>query len=252
VLYCRTGRPKQKGAVPDAHVDAELLKDLSELPALLHAVESVEQTLRRVAGLCLRAVPGCLGSGVSLRAGTMWADVAVPDWLGAVDHDQYATGIGPCIDAVLTGSPTLVGDTAGEDRWGSFGAVAAQYGVRSLLAMPLGVRGRVVGALGLYAADPHVLDNVSTELTDVLAVQAGAALSNTEIVEANRRRAENLSAAMSSRAGIEQAKGLLMGREGCSPEEAFRLLQHTSQTQHVKLHEVAQRLLASARDERRP
>ncbi len=33
--------------MPDAHLDAELLKDLSELPALLHAVESVEQTLRR-------------------------------------------------------------------------------------------------------------------------------------------------------------------------------------------------------------
>jgi len=35
-------------------------------------------------------------------------------------------------------------------------------------------------------------------------------------------------------------------------DEAFRLLRHTSQTQHVKLHEVAERLLAAARDDRRP
>ncbi len=36
--------------MPDAHRDAQLLKDLSELAALLHAVESVEQTLAPRAG----------------------------------------------------------------------------------------------------------------------------------------------------------------------------------------------------------
>ncbi len=110
----------------------------------------------------------------------------------------------------------------------------------------------MVGALGLYAAAAHALDDTSTELTGVLAVQAGATLSNVEVFQATRRRADNLSNAMHSRAGIEQAKGVLMGREGCSADEAFRLLRHTSQTQHVKLHEVAERLLAAARDDRRP
>ncbi len=238
--------------MPDLKLDAVLLRELAELPALLGAVETVEQTLGRVAELCGRAVPGCLGASVSLRADSMWAVAAVPEWIGTVDHDQYATGVGPCLDAVHTGVPVLVGDLATEVRWGSFGAVAVQYGLRSSLAVPLGVRGHVVGALGLYATDAHALDDTSTELTGVLAVHAGATLSNAEVFGASRRHADNLATAMHSRAGIEQAKGVLMGREGCSADEAFRLLQHTSQTQHVKLHNVAERLLAAARDNGQP
>ncbi len=238
--------------MPDLLLDATLRRELSELPALLGAIETVEQTLGRIAELCGRAVPGCLGAAVSLRAGTMWADVAVPEWLGAVDHDQYAAGVGPCVDAVRTGAPVLVGDMATEGRWGSFGTVAVQYGVGSAMAVPLGVRARVVGALGLYAAEPHVFDDVSTEVTRVLAGQAGAALVNTEIYDASRRRADGLATAMASRAAIEQAKGVLMGREGCSAQEAFDLLRQVSQTQHLKLHDVAQRLLTSVRGQRSP
>ena len=44
-------------------------------------------------------------------------------------------------------------------------------------------------------------------------------------------QAEQLREAMRSRAVIEQAKGVLMARRRCSPDEAFDLLREVSQTQ---------------------
>ncbi|UQU62650.1 ANTAR domain-containing protein [Couchioplanes caeruleus] len=48
------------------------------------------------------------------------------------------------------------------------------------------------------------------------------------------------------RAVIEQAKGLLVGRLGCTPDEAFTHLSHISQQSHLKVAEVAAGLLGIA------
>jgi hypothetical protein len=44
---------------------------------------------------------------------------------------------------------------------------------------------------------------------------------------------------MRSRATIEQAKGILVGRLGCPPEQAFRLLVAQSQHENRKLRDLA-------------
>jgi AmiR/NasT family two-component response regulator len=51
---------------------------------------------------------------------------------------------------------------------------------------------------------------------------------------------------MSSRATIEQAKGLLMGSEGCTADGAFDILRRASQRQNVKLRDIAEQLVARA------
>lgn len=42
---------------------------------------------------------------------------------------------------------------------------------------------------------------------------------------------------------VEQAKGILMARNGCSAEEAFNLLRRASQRGNVKVHVLAERLI---------
>ena len=55
---------------------------------------------------------------------------------------------------------------------------------------------------------------------------------------------ENLSKAMETRAGIEQAKGMLMATAPeLSPDGAFDLLRQASQRENVKLRDVAERIL---------
>jgi AmiR/NasT family two-component response regulator len=49
----------------------------------------------------------------------------------------------------------------------------------------------------------------------------------------------NLAAAMEHRGVIEQAKGILMATNGCSPDEAFVRLRQRSQAENRKLRDIA-------------
>lgn len=50
---------------------------------------------------------------------------------------------------------------------------------------------------------------------------------------------------------IEQAKGILMGREHCSPEEAFDMLRRASQRTNVPVRDLALELVAAVTEPRR-
>jgi ANTAR domain len=55
--------------------------------------------------------------------------------------------------------------------------------------------------------------------------------------------AKDLQAALGTRPVIEQAKGVLIGLRGDTPEQAFAELRHASQTHNVKLHVLASALV---------
>ena len=64
-----------------------------------------------------------------------------------------------------------------------------------------------------------------------------------------QRLAGQLEEALSTRGVIEQAKGILVARQGCSAEEAFQLLVAMSQRAHAKLHDLARDLVETARNQ---
>jgi AmiR/NasT family two-component response regulator len=51
---------------------------------------------------------------------------------------------------------------------------------------------------------------------------------------------------MATRSVIEQAKGVLVAQQGCTPDEAFDLLVRASQAGNRKLREVAAALVEGA------
>ena len=63
-------------------------------------------------------------------------------------------------------------------------------------------------------------------------------------VEGLRAEIEHLRRALSSRAVIEQAKGILAERTRCTPEQAFALLDQASQRRNVKLRLIAAEIVA--------
>jgi AmiR/NasT family two-component response regulator len=75
---------------------------------------------------------------------------------------------------------------------------------------------------------------------------AAVSLYNAQLLTAARERAEQLQRALGSRAVIDQAIGLLRGRNGGSAEEAFDELRRISQSENVKLAVIAQRVLDQA------
>jgi len=65
---------------------------------------------------------------------------------------------------------------------------------------------------------------------------------------AARRDAESAKQALENRKTIERAKGILMRRTGSSEQEAYRILQRTSQDRSVPMVEIAKAVLASEPD----
>ena len=64
------------------------------------------------------------------------------------------------------------------------------------------------------------------------------ALAHSRLVELNEL-VENLNKRLESQPVIEQAKGVLMARSHCTPDEAFEMLRRASMRMNRKLREVA-------------
>jgi len=148
---------------------------------------------------------------------------------------------GPCLDCYRGGEPVLnqhLGTVDG--RWPNFTPVALEAGFRSVHALPMRLRGAVIGALNLFRTEEGPLD-----ATDVLAAQALADVATIAILQ--HRAAleaqvvnEQLNHALNSRVLIEQAKGVLAERAGLDMEHAFARLRNYARNNNRQLVDVAQ------------
>ncbi|MEH0829207.1 MULTISPECIES: GAF and ANTAR domain-containing protein [unclassified Micromonospora] len=220
---------------------------LAELGRIRLDQAGVDDVLRSVAGLARRSIPGATEVSVTLLRGSTAQSVAVTGDLALqLDEWQYAQGRGPCLDASVSGDAISVPDTTAEDRWPDWAARAKDAGVGSSLSVGLPIQEAVVGTLNVYGLAPGVFDPGAQELAKTFAAYAAVALSNAQLYENAATLAEQMRAAMESRAVIEQAKGIIMGERRCSAEEAFAILVKVSQDTNRKVRDVAAALVARA------
>jgi transcriptional regulator with GAF, ATPase, and Fis domain len=136
-----------------------------------------------------------------------------------------------------------------EQRWPQWAARAHQAGASSSLSIGLPIHDKVTGALNIYAIKPDAFDTDAVILGQTFAGYAAVALSNAHLYDAQATLAQQMQAAMQSRAVIEQAKGIIMGSRRCTADEAFSILTRISQDTNRKLRDVAAGLVASATPE---
>jgi GAF domain-containing protein len=122
---------------------------------------------------------------------------------------------------------------------------AVELGFHSLLALPLEVNGTPVGALDLFSSAPDAFRPRDRELAWRLTGPAAVAIANGRAFREVSRLSSQLRTALDRRAAIEQAKGIVIARSGCSPEEAFELLREMSQARNRKLRDVAVAIVAA-------
>ncbi len=153
-----------------------------------------------------------------------------------LDSLQYRDDDGPCLHAARTGDPASV--TGGEDgRWPGFAAALAGAGCDGVWSHPLPVA-PALGSLNLYVPAGTDPGRRATAAAVVEAVAVPVA--NVWLYEEAVRTAENLRAALESRAVIEQAKGILMERLKIPAGVAFDTLVRVSNDSNTKLRDVAQ------------
>ena len=221
-----------------------LEQGVQELNRMLLSDTSLDDTLRRVAELAAASLLTCDIADVTLITNEEPVTKGASDARARnLDAVQYASGVGPCLEAWRTNELVHIESTRADARWPAFAQAAVDAGVFSTMAVPLSVRGAVIGALNLYAFREQAFGESDDHVARLFADQAAIALENAQTHHAAVKLAQQLSIALRSRAPIEQAKGVLMARHGCSADDAFGMLVERSQNENRKLRLVADGIL---------
>jgi GAF domain-containing protein len=203
--------------------------------------------LQQIAGLARDALPGTDEASVTLMKNGKARTVAFTGPLAVdLDERQYGSGSGPCLDAAVYGERVILANLAEETTYKEFAAAATRNGVVHTMSMGLPVGSTTVGALNFYGRHGEPLDGSALELAETFAAYAAVAVRNAAALADAVEEAEGLRTAMATRAGIEQAKGILMRDQRVGPDEAFRMLVQASNNSNRKLRDVAAAIVESA------
>jgi hypothetical protein len=230
----------------DHHQDVTPLSlAIAELGRLSFAEHSLESVLHEVTARAARLAPGDLASSVTVLSDGRPSTVAATDDL-ALDLDlvQYRLGAGPCLQAAGSREVVEVADLHTERRWAGFPEVAAGRGCRAMVSSPF-PRAPVAGGVNLYLRSTEAWDDETRRWTARFLADAAVPVMNHYLYARALDRAEHLETAMTSRATIEQAKGVLMERLKVSADQAFELLARASMVRNTKLRDVADEVVTT-------
>jgi hypothetical protein len=154
---------------------------------------------------------------------------------------------GPCQDCFSTGMPVSVDDleVAG-DRWPLFAPRAVLAGFRSVQAVPLRLRGTILGAFNVFMNDPGGIPPDVQAVVQAMADVATIGLLQQRELDRAHSVEGQLQRALQTRIGIEQAKGIISERMGIPMDAAFGLLRGYSRNHNQKLHDTARDVVRGA------
>ncbi len=163
-----------------------------------------------------------------------------------LDRLQHDTGCGPSVLAVRTGQEVKTSIPA--LQWPDFSEAAESAQVRAAWSLPLHVGERVAGSFNLYSVVPSPWLGPWADAVRILAGQATALLTATVTLAESQHTNATLLQALETRTVIGQAQGVLMARQGVTPDEAFDILRRASQRTNRKLREVAAEIVEGVID----
>ncbi|MFJ7219903.1 ANTAR domain-containing protein [Amycolatopsis sp. NPDC098790] len=222
----------------------ELTAAMADLTKALETEPSEAEVLEAVCAEAVRAVPGAdMASITAIRDGRPETAASTDERAVDIDRVQYAAGEGPCLRAAETGEIVRLPLATAGALWPEFTTYARGLGVGSYLAAPLRVDDTLGGALNLFGYGDHGFAETDSRLLALYTTIVSFGLRSTRRYRYARRRVAELETAMSSRAVIEQAKGILMAVHRVTAEDAMKRLIAESQHTNVKLRDVATRFV---------
>jgi GAF domain-containing protein len=162
----------------------------------------------------------------------------------AAEDNQEVFAQGPCMAAFAQAAPMAMRDARAEPHWGEITVALVAAEMRAVLSVPVEVNGGPIGTLDIYSSTPRDWD-----ASEVSAVQAYAGIVANLLVSAVAAHtrgvlAEQLKQALEHRKLIEQAKGVLMEREGVDAPAAFERIRTSARSSRRTAVSVARELLA--------
>ena len=221
--------------------EALLARTLVELADTLVAEFDVVELLTRLADRCVDVLDvGAAGLMLAAADGELRVMASSSEAMRLLELFELQSREGPCFDCYLTGQPVVNQDLAVVNgRWPRFAAEALAAGFHSVHALPMRLRGTIIGALNLFHVEPGEMRPVDVEAAQALAdVATIAILQHRAALEAQVLN-EQLHHALNSRIVIEQAKGMVAERRGLDMEEAFSALRNHARNHNLRLVAVA-------------
>ena len=155
------------------------------------------------------------------------------------DQVEFDTEDGPCVEALRTGAVLTGIDLATERRWPAWAAVATLLGFSSAAGIPAEISPEQRIALNLYAPAPQAFDDETLHRATLFAEEVARTIPGAVRLFEADERASQLEQALASRSTIDQALGVLMTQNQCTPDTAFGILRRASQNRNIKLRDVA-------------
>jgi GAF domain-containing protein len=189
-----------------------------------------------------------LVAGVALvlidETGDLHGVVAVGDLAQALEDAAPQLWSGPSLEVLAGGAPVRTSNLGGERRWPALVRLPGLAGVNSLLCVPVeGPTGPAGTLTAVRRPDrPWQAQEVEALLTytGVVASLVSAAAES----ERTTQVIDQLEHALHHRVVIEQAKGILMEREGLDPAGAFDRLRKAARAGRRRVSEVATEVVA--------
>ena len=163
----------------------------------------------------------------------------------AFERAQRDLGEGPCIDAFLLDQVSWTADLRADPRWPRLAPAARSNQIRGVLSAPVSLAGRVLGTCNVITWNPRAWTEAELNSVGAFATVIGRLLGATSQSRHRGDLVTQLQGALDSRIVIEQAKGVLMERDGLSDLEAFDRLRRQARSQSRTISEVARELIAS-------
>jgi len=200
----------------------------------------LDQTLRSITSGAVEVLPDVDEASITVlrEDGRLTTVAETADVILDLDGRQYELEEGPCFQAALETSHVISPDLASDERFPSYGRLAAEQGFAAQAGIRLFDSKRGRGALNLYShrlGAFETLDMLSALFVSQAAVAIGYA-----------GEVSDLRVAMDTRATIGKAVGIVMERYELSDDRAFAFLTRVSQQRNIKLRLVAQETIAAS------
>lgn len=226
--------------------EATLAKTFVELADTLVADFDVVELLTLLADRCVEVLDvGAAGLMLVAPEGDLRVMASSSEAMRVLELFELQAREGPCLDCYRTGEPVVNQDLpAVGGRWPRFAPEALATGFHSVHALPMRLRGTVIGALNLFHVEPGEMRQADIAAAQALADVATIAILSHRAAREAQVVNEQLNVALNSRVVIEQAKGMVAERSGLSMEEAFSTLRNHARNHNLRLADVAQEVIA--------
>ena len=232
--------------------EADVVRSLVEMADTLVDDYDVVDLLTGLTDRCVTLL-GVSAAGVMLASpsGSLGLAASSSEAMRLLELFELQEQEGPCLDAFRSGGRVDQEDLrAGSGRWPLFSAAAVRAGFQSAVALPLRLREVTLGVLNLLSTTRSPIGEADVIVARGFADLAALSILQHRASTESQRLNEQLSAALTSRIVIEQAKGVISERAGIDLTEAFARLRGYARNANLPLTDVARAAVDGTLDPR--